>query len=426
MTLQKPKGTQDILPKASSQWQALERRAREIFARYNYREIRTPMFEHYEVVSRSAGDTSDIVTKEMYDFYDKGDRHITLRPEGTAPVVRAFVENKFYAPEVQKPVKLYYMGPMFRYERPQAGRLRQFHQMGVETFGSANPATDAETMTMAVNFFHDLGIGDIRLHLNTLGNAASRSAYRKALVDYLSPHQEALSEDSKRRLVDNPLRILDSKDKTDQAIVSQAPSILDYLDQESLSHFEAVKEMLDALGIHYVIDPTMVRGLDYYTHTIFECMATVAGEDLTICAGGRYDGLVTYFDGPETPGFGFGLGMERLLLVLAEQGIMLETDEGLDVYIVVIGSSVNQEALVLTEALRQQGLRVDRDMLNRKIKAQFKSADTLGARYIITIGQDEVDSDRVTIKHNETRQEVTASLTAVKDHFLQLLTDNAL
>lgn len=426
MTLQKPKGTQDILPKASSQWQALERRAREIFARYNYREIRTPMFEHYEVVSRSAGDTSDIVTKEMYDFYDKGDRHITLRPEGTAPVVRAFVENKFYAPEVQKPVKLYYMGPMFRYERPQAGRLRQFHQMGVETFGSANPATDAETMTMAVNFFHDLGIGDIRLHLNTLGNAASRSAYRKALVDYLSPHQEALSEDSKRRLVDNPLRILDSKDKADQAIVSQAPSILDYLDQESLSHFEAVKEMLDALGIHYVIDPTMVRGLDYYTHTIFECMTTVAGEDLTICAGGRYDGLVTYFDGPETPGFGFGLGMERLLLVLAEQGIMLETDEGLDVYIVVIGSSVNQEALVLTEALRQQGLRVDRDMLNRKIKAQFKSADTLGARYIITIGQDEVDSDRVTIKHNETRQEVTASLTTVKDHFLQLLTDNAL
>lgn len=426
MTLQKPKGTQDILPKASSQWQALERRAREIFARYNYREIRTPMFEHYEVVSRSAGDTSDIVTKEMYDFYDKGDRHITLRPEGTAPVVRAFVENKFYAPEVQKPVKLYYMGPMFRYERPQAGRLRQFHQMGVETFGSANPATDAETMAMAVNFFHDLGIGDICLHLNTLGNVASRSAYRKALVDYLSPHQEALSEDSKRRLVDNPLRILDSKDKADQAIVSQAPSILDYLDQESLSHFEAVKEMLDALGIHYVIDPTMVRGLDYYTHTIFECMTTVAGEDLTICAGGRYDGLVTYFDGPETPGFGFGLGMERLLLVLAEQGIMLETDEGLDVYIVVIGSSVNQEALVLTEALRQQGLRVDRDMLNRKIKAQFKSADTLGARYIITIGQDEVDSDRVTIKHNETRQEVTASLTAVKDHFLQLLTDNAL
>ena len=426
MTLQKPKGTQDILPKASSQWQALERRAREIFARYNYREIRTPMFEHYEVVSRSAGDTSDIVTKEMYDFYDKGDRHITLRPEGTAPVVRAFVENKLHAPEVQKPVKLYYMGPMFRYERPQAGRLRQFHQMGVETFGSANPAIDAETMAMAVNFFHDLGIGDICLHLNTLGNVASRSAYRKALVDYLSPHQEALSEDSKRRLVDNPLRILDSKDKADQAIVSQAPRILDYLDQESLSHFEAVKEMLDALGIHYVIDPTMVRGLDYYTHTIFECMTTVAGEDLTICAGGRYDGLVTYFDGPETPGFGFGLGMERLLLVLADQGIMLEADEGLDVYIVVIGSSVNQEALVLTEALRQQGLRVDRDMLNRKIKAQFKSADTLGARYIITIGQDEVDSDRVTIKHNETRQEVTASLTAVKDHFLQLLTDNAL
>lgn len=236
MKLQKPKGTQDILPQESVKWQYLEEFARKTFKKYNYAEIRTPIFEHYEVISRSVGDTTDIVTKEMYDFYDKGDRHITLRPEGTAPVVRSYVENKLFAPEVQKPVKLYYMGSMFRYERPQAGRLREFHQIGVECFGSENPATDAETIAMAAQFFKEIGIGQVTLQLNSLGNAASRAAYRQALIDYLTPLKDSLSKDSQRRLEENPLRVLDSKEKEDKAAVAQAPSILDFLDEESQEH----------------------------------------------------------------------------------------------------------------------------------------------------------------------------------------------
>ena len=268
MKLQKPKGTQDILPSESAKWQYVEAVARETFKKYNYSEIRTPMFEHYEVISRSVGDTTDIVTKEMYDFHDKGDRHITLRPEGTAPVVRSFVENKLFAPEVQKPVKMYYIGSMFRYERPQAGRLREFHQVGVECFGSANPATDVETIAMAYQLFQILGIKDVTLHLNTLGSAVSRSAYRQALIDYLTPMREQLSKDSQRRLDENPLRVLDSKEKEDKIAVENAPSILDYLDDESQAHFDAVRSMLETLNIPYVIDTNMVRGLDYYTRTV--------------------------------------------------------------------------------------------------------------------------------------------------------------
>jgi len=298
MRLQKPKGTQDILPLEAARWQYVENLARETFKKYNYGEIRTPMFEHYEVISRSVGDTTDIVTKEMYDFYDKGDRHITLRPEGTAPVVRSFVENKLFAPEVQKPVKLYYIGSMFRYERPQAGRLREFHQIGVECFGSKNPATDVETIAMAYQLFGDLGIQDVTLHLNTLGSPESRAAYRQALIDYLTPLKETLSKDSQRRLDENPLRVLDSKEKEDKLAVENAPSILDYLDEESQAHFDAVRGMLETLGIPYVIDTNMVRGLDYYNHTIFEFITKVDKAELTICAGGRYDGLVEYFGGP--------------------------------------------------------------------------------------------------------------------------------
>ena len=309
MKLQKPKGTQDILPGQSEKWQYVENVARETFKKYNYGEIRTPLFEHYEVISRSVGDTTDIVTKEMYDFYDKGDRHITLRPEGTAPVVRSYVENKLFAPEVQKPVKMYYIGSMFRYERPQAGRLREFHQIGVECFGSSNPATDVETIAMAYQLFTELGIKDVTLHLNSLGNTESRLAYRQALIDYLTPLRDSLSKDSQRRLDENPLRVLDSKEKEDKVAVENAPSILDYLDEDSQTHFDAVRSMLEVLNIPYVIDTNMVRGLDYYNHTIFEFITKVDKSELTICAGGRYDGLVEYFDGPTTPGFGFGLGL---------------------------------------------------------------------------------------------------------------------
>mgnify|MGYP000012004558 FL=1 len=421
MKLQKPKGTQDILPADSAKWQYVENVARETFKKYNYGEIRTPMFEHYEVISRSVGDTTDIVTKEMYDFHDKGDRHITLRPEGTAPVVRSYVENKLFAPEVQKPVKVYYIGSMFRYERPQAGRLREFHQLGVECFGSKNPATDVETIAMAYQLFNTLGIKDVTLHLNSLGNTESRLAYRQALIDYLTPMRDTLSKDSQRRLDENPLRVLDSKEKEDKVAVENAPSILDYLDDESQAHFDEVRAMLDSLNIPYVIDTNMVRGLDYYNHTIFEFITTIDKSELTICAGGRYDSLVEYFGGPETAGFGFGLGLERLLLVLDKQGIELPVEESLDVYIAVLGSGANGKALELVQAIRYQGFKAERDYLGRKIKAQFKSADTFKAKTVITLGESEVESGQVNVKNNATREEVTVSFEELTKNFAAVL-----
>ena len=421
MKLQKPKGTQDILPADSAKWQYVENVARETFKKYNYGEIRTPMFEHYEVISRSVGDTTDIVTKEMYDFHDKGNRHITLRPEGTAPVVRSYVENKLFAPEVQKPVKVYYIGSMFRYERPQAGRLREFHQLGVECFGSKNPATDVETIAMAYQLFNTLGIKDVTLHLNSLGNTESRLAYRQALIDYLTPIRESLSKDSQRRLDENPLRVLDSKEKEDKVAVENAPSILDYLDEESQAHFDEVRAMLESLNIPYVIDTNMVRGLDYYNHTIFEFITTIDKSELTICAGGRYDSLVEYFGGPETAGFGFGLGLERLLLVLDKQGITLPVEEGLDVYIAVLGSEANGKALELVQAIRHQGFKAERDYLGRKIKAQFKSADAFKAKTVITLGESELESGRVSVKNNTTREEVTVSFEELTENFAAVL-----
>lgn len=421
MKLQKPKGTQDILPADSAKWQYVENVARETFKKYNYGEIRTPMFEHYEVISRSVGDTTDIVTKEMYDFHDKGDRHITLRPEGTAPVVRSYVENKLFAPEVQKPVKVYYIGSMFRYERPQAGRLREFHQLGVECFGSKNPATDVETIAMAYQLFNTLGIKDVTLHLNSLGNTESRQAYRQALIDYLTPMRESLSKDSQRRLDENPLRVLDSKEKEDKLAVENAPSILDYLDEESQAHFDEVRTMLESLNIPYVIDTNMVRGLDYYNHTIFEFITTIDKSELTICAGGRYDSLVEYFGGPETAGFGFGLGLERLLLVLDKQGITLSVEEGLDVYIAVLGSEANGKALELAQAIRHQGFKAERDYLGRKIKAQFKSADAFKAKTVITLGESELESGQVSVKNNTTREEVTVSFEELTENFAAVL-----
>ena len=417
MKLQKPKGTQDILPQESAKWQYVEDFARKTFRKYNYGEIRTPIFEHYEVISRSVGDTTDIVTKEMYDFYDKGDRHITLRPEGTAPVVRSYVENKLFAPEVQKPVKVYYMGSMFRYERPQAGRLREFHQIGAECFGSSNPATDVEMIAMAAQFFKDIGITNVSLELNSLGNPESRAAYRQALIDYLTPLKASLSADSQRRLEENPLRVLDSKEPEDKAAVEGAPSILDYLDEESSTYFVAVRSMLETLQIPYVINTNMVRGLDYYNHTIFEFTTEVAGSQLTICAGGRYDGLVAYFGGPETPGVGFGMGLERLLLVLDKQGVELPIETALDVYVAVLGTGANGRALELVQALRAQGFAAERDYLDRKLKAQFKSADIFKAKTLITLGESEVESGQVTVKNNHNREEITVSLDQIQENY---------
>lgn len=419
MNYQRPKGTNDILPGESEKWQFIEETARLLFRDYQYQEIRTPIFEHYEVISRSVGDTTDIVSKEMYDFYDKGDRHVTLRPEGTAPIVRAYVENKLFGPEFPKPYKMFYTGPMFRYERPQKGRLRQFHQIGVEAFGSANPATDVESMAMALDFFKQLGIRQVRLVINSLGDKETRAAYRQALIDYLEPHTAELSEDSQRRLHENPLRVLDSKDKRDKQFVADAPSILDYLSETARTHFDAVQTMLDALGIPYEVDSNMVRGLDYYTHTIFEIMSEAPGmgAQATICAGGRYDHLVEELGGEATPAFGFAMGIERVLLTLESEEVLLPALNELDAYVVSLGDETNVEALKVVQAIRNFGFSADRDVMGRKAKAQFKSADKAGAKLVLTIGGNELEQGIINVKGMANRQEKAFSLADIYEHF---------
>ncbi|TPR13854.1 histidine--tRNA ligase [Apilactobacillus timberlakei] len=427
MRYQRPKGTADILPGESEKWQYIEETARMIFSDYRYQEIRTPMFENFDVFSRTSGETSDIVTKEMYDFYDKGDRHVTLRPEGTAGVVRSFVENKLYGPDTQKPVKVFYMGPMFRYERPQSGRLREFHQIGVEAFGSEAPELDVEVIAMAMDLLQHYGINDLRLAINTLGDKETRANYRKALIDYLTPHFDSLSEDSQERLNKNPLRVLDSKEPADQPFVDNAPSILDYLSDNAEQHFNKVTTLLDELGIKYSIDHTMVRGLDYYNHTIFEVMANskALGEGYTtICAGGRYDGLVKELGGPEMPGVGFGLGVERLLLLMESEKVEFPAFNPLDAYVVGIGDKANIETLKIVQSLRMNGFAADRDYLSRKPKAQFKSANKLNANFTLTIGDQEIEDGTVHVKHMETGKEVTFKLEDVKNNFGKLIEEN--
>lgn len=427
MRYQRPKGTADILPGTSEKWQFVEETARKLFAAYRYQEIRTPMFESFDVFSRTSGETSDIVTKEMYDFHDKGDRHITLRPEGTAGVVRAFVENKLYGPDTPKPVKMYYMGPMFRYERPQSGRQRQFHQIGVEAFGSESPELDVEVISMAVNYLQNLGIDDLRVAINTLGDKQTRADYRQALIDYLEPHFEELSDDSKERLHKNPLRVLDSKAPEDQLIVDGAPSILDYLTDDAQKHFDKITRLLDDLGIKYDVDHTMVRGLDYYNHTIFEIMANAKelGEGYTtICAGGRYDGLVEELGGPQMPGVGFGLGVERLLLLMDSKNFQFPDTFGLDAYVVGIGDDASVEALKVVQALRNQDFKADKDYLERKPKAQFKSADKLDAKFTLTLGDNELESNTIHVKNMADGNEVTVDINEVKDNFAELISKN--
>lgn len=422
MAIQRPKGTADLLPDDSLKWQYVEETAKIILGDYQFHEIRTPIFESYDLFSRGVGETSDIVSKEMYDFYDKGKRHMSLRPEGTAPVVRAYVENKLFGPEYAKPYKVYYMGPMFRYERPQGGRMRQFHQLGVEVFGSTNPAVDVESMSLAMDLFKELGLEHLTLVINSLGDSASRIAYREALIAYLEPHFNELSEDSKIRLHKNPLRVLDSKNKKDQEIVQQAPSILDYLSEDSQKHFEQVKEMLDALNIPYTVDSNMVRGLDYYNHTIFEIMSDAPGFGAitTICAGGRYDGLVEELGGPETPGFGFALGLERLMLTLEAEKIDIPNLHELDVYVVGIGEETNVEALKLVQAIRSAGFSAERDYFDRKAKAQFKTAAKLKAKVVLTLGEEELKNGQVNFKVMKNGKESTVSLKEAYQDFEKL------
>lgn len=409
MAIKAPKGTKDSMPKDSYKFQYIEREFYELCRRYGFREVRTPMFESTELFNRGVGETTDIVQKEMYTFEDLGHRSITLKPEGTSPAVRAFIESHDYA-EMQ-PTKYYYDTPCFRYERPQAGRLREFHQFGVENFGTPDMMADAEVIALASDFIRKVGIEDVELRINSVGCRECRTVYRKALQDYLRPYYEELSETSKDRFETNPMRIIDSKDPHDQEVAAGAPYMLDYLCDDCKAAFESLKANLDAMGISYTVDPRIVRGLDYYTKTAFEFVTTKIGAQGTICGGGRYDHLVEEIGGPSIPGVGFGLGKERLLLLMGQNDIILDDPNVPDISISFIGDKARLYALGLAHNLRVNGIAVAIDTLNRNLKGQMKYANKLAARYSVVIGDDEIERGVVTLKDMKSgeQKEINAS-----------------
>lgn len=403
-----PKGTKDILPSQVYKWHYVENAFREACSRYVFKEIRTPVFEHTELFARGVGDTTDIVEKQMYTFEDYGKRSITLKPEGTSPVVRAFVENKLYA-DVQ-PSKFYYVIPCFRYEKPQSGRLREFHQMGIEVFGTDNMMADAEVIGFASDFLSGLGIQDLELRINSIGCPKCRENYRQVLRAFLEPKYEELCETCKGRYEKNPMRILDCKSPVCQALVKGAPLMLDYLCDECKTAFDDLKTNLDAMGIRYIVDPGIVRGLDYYTKTAFEFVSDKIGAQGTVCGGGRYDHLIEQIGGPPIPGVGFGLGVERLLLIMEAAGITIPEPENLDVFIAVMGERARVFGLKLMRDLRNQGIKAEMDSLGRNIKGQFKYADRLHAKYTVVIGDNELDQNIVSIKNMATSEQKPVSL----------------
>lgn len=397
MAIKAPKGTKDTMPRDSYKVQYIEREFSELCRLYGFREVRTPMFESTELFNRGVGETTDIVQKEMYTFEDLGHRSITLKPEGTSPAVRAFIESHDYA-EMQ-PTKYYYDTPCFRYERPQAGRLREFHQFGVENFGTPDMMADAEVISLASDFIKKIGIEDVELRINSVGCRECRPVYRKALQDYLRPYYEDLSDISKDRFEANPMRIIDSKDITDQRIAKDAPYMLDYLCDDCKAAFEALKTNLDAMGISYVVDPRIVRGLDYYTKTAFEFVTTKIGAQGTVCGGGRYDHLVEEIGGPSIPGVGFGLGKERLLILMEQNDIIVDDPNVPDISVSFIGDKARLYALDLVHKLRACGVSAIIDTLNRNLKGQMKYANKLNARYSVVIGENEIEKGIVTLKN---------------------------
>lgn len=403
--IQSIKGMFDITPERSGIWQYVENRVSSLFARYGYREIRFPLLEQTELFTRGIGEVTDIVEKEMYTFEDRNGSSLTLRPEGTASCVRACEEHGLLYNQTQK---LWYCGPMFRHENPQKGRQRQFHQFGVEAFGFAGPDVDAELLIMSARLWRELGLEQVvSLQLNSLGDSAARTAFKAALVEYLRQHVEQLDEDSQRRLESNPLRILDSKNRDTQAILQNAPSLADYLDEQSQAHFNELRGLLDAAGIAYEINPRLVRGLDYYSNTVFEWVTDQLGAQGTVCAGGRYDGLVSQLGGRPTPAIGWGMGIERLILLLEHCGqVPAAAMQDLDVYLAGVGA-VTAQALQLAEAVRSElpALRLHTNTGGGSFKSQLKKADRSGAKLALILGEDEVRAATVTIKPLRTQQE---------------------
>ena len=394
-----PKGTKDVMMDQVYKWHYVEKKWKEICARYGFKEIRTPIFEHTELFQRGVGDTTDIVQKEMYTFEDHGGRSITLKPEGTSPAVRAFIEHKQYA-EVQ-PIKLYYDIPCFRYEKPQSGRLRQFHQFGVETFGTTNMVADAEIIAIGYDFLTSMGVTDLTLEINSVGCPECRAKHRKALKDFLAPKYDQLCDTCKSRYEKNPMRILDCKSPIDQELVQGAPMMVDFLCDDCKNAFEDLQKNLDALEIPYVINPKIVRGLDYYTKTAFEFVTNSLGAQGTVCGGGRYDNLVEEVGGPPIPGVGFGLGKERLLMLMEANGVEIPKPSDCDVFIATMGEAAKLYGQKLLFNLRRNGIKCQIDDLQRNFKGQFKYADRLGAKYAVVIGDNELETGVATLKDME-------------------------
>ncbi len=410
--IQASRGTRDILPDEVVYWQQVEKIARDLLHNAAYRELRTPIFEQTDLFERGIGEATDVVGKEMYSFLDRGDRSLTLRPEGTAGAVRAYIEHKLHAQGgVQR---LWYKGPMFRYERPQAGRQRQFHQLGVEVIGSADPRADAEVIVLASDLLNAVGIHDWTLSLNSVGTKADRLHYREALVAYLQPFADELDADSKDRLNRNPLRILDSKDEKTMAIAKGAPSILDYLSEASQAHFERVKDLLQRLKIPFVINPCLVRGLDYYTHTAFEFQIDTLGAQSTVCGGGRYDGLISELGGPDTPAVGWAIGLERLVLVM-QQNQSATLQAGVDIYCAARGDEAEAQSLEIAQRLRQVGLAVEIDLSGSAFGKQLKRADRSGAALGLIIGEEEANNHTVQLKWLTSGEQSTLSQSELFD-----------
>lgn len=414
--MQALKGTHDILPEEVYKWDYMEGVIRAVCSRYGYKEIRTPIIEATELFQRGIGDTTDVVTKEMYTFKDRGDRSVTLRPENTASAVRAYLEHKMYGD--QQVHKMFYIGSMFRYDRPQAGRYREFHQFGLEVLGASSPLADAEVIAMACEIFHRLGLKNLDLHLNSIGDRNCRPAYRQKLIEFFEAKKDQLCEDCLERLYKNPLRILDCKEEGCKKASEGAPEITDYLCEECHNKFEAVKHYLDALGISYTVDPRLVRGLDYYTNTAFEIQYPPLGAQSAVCGGGRYDGLVEEIGGPSTPGIGFAIGLERLLLALDMQNLIPVPAENKKVYIAALGEDAIAAGFKIQEELRSRHVIADMDLQGRSLKGQMKQAGRMNAVYTIIIGSNELEKGKAVVKTMETGTQQELPFEEVADYIV--------
>ena len=408
MSIKAPRGTRDVLPGEVYKWHYVESMFRRICSEFGFGEIRTPLFEDTELFQRGVGETTDVVQKEMYTFEDKGGRSITLKPEVTAPVVRAFIEHKLYA-DIQ-PFKAYYITPCFRYERPQSGRLRAFHQFGIETIGSPYASADAEVISLAMMFFERLGIKGLELRINSVGCPKCRKKYGVNLRKFLSQRLPYLCKTCNERFNTNPMRIIDCKEEKCRKAVEGIPLMMHYLCDECEQHFENLKEHLKGMGIVFTVDPTIVRGLDYYTKTAFEIVSRDIGSQGTVCGGGRYDGLVKECGGPETPGIGFGLGIERLLLTIESQGIEIKKDEGIQLFVASIGDEAAKKTLDIVYKLRAAGVKAECDHMGRSLRAQMKYSDRIGAGFTIVLGDEELGTNTVNLKNMESGNEIQVEL----------------